>query len=315
MLSPLGVSRVQLHPIASSIHGVIRVRPKFCHAFQTNRLVNPSWKPVCSYCTQARSSALQVDWKIEKKLRFHAKNLSTQTNPLSPKVVRGFGLTIHSTWGYPHNSCTVYVEYLYESLRIHCSIIGMHNYNCIDVYIYIYSMYNNRMYINIMFMYIYYAQHIHMYVHHLRCKDHRCSAKPPKTLFCSHEKRCHWKRSKLAVWEASAREVGDGLRYRLLRKGYQQTGKEQQYLQYPKRDPKKDVSLWLHNTACLVMFVASIILRLPFIDPETNRRKKQMKKKSKKKVFVTPLKINMEPNNSPFLGSSCLFSRVHSSFH
>lgn len=99
-------------------------------------------------------------------------------------------------------------------------------------------------------------------------------------------KRCHRKRSKLAVWEASAGEVGHGLRYRLLQKGYQQTAKEQQYLQYPKRDPKKDVSLWLHNTACLVMFVASIILRLPFIDPETNLRKKQMKKKSEKKKFL-----------------------------
>ena len=148
-------------------------------------------------------------------------------------------------------------------------------------------MYNNRRYINIMFMYIYYAQHIHMYVHHLRCKDHRCSAKPPKTLFCSHKKRCRRKRSKLAVWEASAREVGHGLRYRLLQKAYQQTAKEQQYLQYPKRDPKKGVSLWLHNTACLVILSFSNFHLL--IQKQT--WEKNNWRSQKKKVFVTPLKI------------------------
>ena len=119
----------------------------------------------------------------------------------------------------------------------------------------------------------------------------------------SHPKRC------FALTKNDAIESVQSLRYEKLPPGRSDMALDtgfckkpinQQYLQYPKRDPKKDVSLWLHNTACLVVFVASIILRLPFIDPETNLRKKQMKKKSEKKnVFVTPLKINMKPKIHP----------------
>ena len=159
---------------------------------------------------------------------------------------------------------------------------------------YILYMYNKRMYINIMFMYI---------IHNISTCMFTTYDVKITVAAQSYLKRCFAltktmpkKAFKACGMRSFRQEVGDGLRYRLLRKGYQQTAKEQQYLQYPKRDPKKDVALWLHNTACLVMFVASIILRLPFIDPETNRRKKQMKKKSEKKMFLLhPWKSTWNP--------------------
>ena len=101
----------------------------------------------------------------------------------------------------------------------------------------------------------------------------------------SHLKRC------FALTKNDAIESVQSLRYQKLPPGRSDMALDtgfckkpinQQYLQYPKRDPKKDVSLWLHNTACLVMFVASIILRLPFIDPETNWEKNKWRRSQKK---------------------------------
>ncbi len=136
-------------------------------------------------------------------------------------------------------------------------------------------MYNKRMYIYIMFMYIYiyHTQYVQMYVHNIRSKDHQCSARSPKTLFFSSRKTMPFsKHSKLAVWEACAREVGHGL---------STNGKEQQYPQYPKGIQKKTFfGASQHNSAC---FVPSMILRLPWkIDPETNLRKNKWRRRRRR---------------------------------
>ena len=170
-------------------------------------------------------------------------------------------------------------------------------------------MYNKRMYIYIMFMYIYIIHNM------FRCMFTTYDLKITnavqghlKRCFFPHEKRCHFPSIQSLRYEKLAPGRSD--------MAYQPTAKNSNTRNTPKGFKKKPF-LVLHNTTLRVLFLlwfsdfhGKLIQKQTW--EKTNEEEEEVKQEG---VFVTPLKISMEHKNrwkkNIFQSSILIFQGLH----